>query len=314
MPKAGVITGLDTKVLKYCASDLQWGFDQIGWETTLLHEGTEWAEFDEHMLTPEDVERWYEDEKPDIVCQFDGLRTNIPPHIVPDSVPWVCWILDRLPWLYKDQEVIAGLGKGGRKDITLAMFPLMRDELIKLGYPEAMTHTMYVGANTDIYKPMEGVKPECDISFATRMNTNMPAKRQRRRAKAASIALMASDSVRLYGDGWDQYSEFAPFFLGPLAPGPELCKAYQSSFLHIHSNEDTNYHMRVFECIASGGRVAVYNPEDMPMPVESGAFKTTGQLKALLDEAKGGAPADGNEWVKTHHSWAVRAKAIEGML
>lgn len=70
---------------------------------------------------------------------------------------------------------------------------------------------------------------------------------------AAEISKSDGLSMRVYGNGWDQDPEFAPFAAGPIEHGEELRACYQSAGAHLHASVLGSGHQRVFECALSGG-------------------------------------------------------------
>ena len=70
---------------------------------------------------------------------------------------------------------------------------------------------------------------------------------------AAEISKSDGLSFRIYGNGWDQDPEFAPYAGGPIDHGDELRACYQTAAAHIHASVLGCGHQRVFECALSGG-------------------------------------------------------------
>ena len=250
--RIGILTSVHTQVLKYCVEDLEWGFNKIGHKVEVFREDSRWCDYDGDQSTAEDFIDFLDDWQPELIVQFDGLRTNHPYAGVPDDIPWVCWVLDRLPWL-QQSRYIKPLYKN--VNITLAIFPELRRELIEQGYPADMTHTMTLGVNTDLFN----LTPElpqsrycCEIGFCTRLISQMPDSRKRTRMAAAMEAISTGRRVHLYGDGWKEEGEpWMYHYQGKVDPRRELKACFQQADLTLHANEDTHWHMRVFECIAS---------------------------------------------------------------
>lgn len=75
------------------------------------------------------------------------------------------------------------------------------------------------------------------------------------RIEVVRWAIDAGLRIGLFGAGWEQSSEFAPYARGWVKPGAELRDLYRNALCHLQINLDTNVHTRVFECLASGGVV-----------------------------------------------------------
>lgn len=75
------------------------------------------------------------------------------------------------------------------------------------------------------------------------------------RIEVVRWAIDAGLRIGLYGAGWEQSKEFAPYARGWVKPGAELRDLYRDALCHLQINLDTNVHTRVFECLASGGVV-----------------------------------------------------------
>ena len=317
--KIGILTSIHTQVLQHCASDLALGFRQLGHECEVLHENTKWTDYDGSFFHPEDTLRFIDEYMPEVLIQFDGLRTNHPRCGIPNSIPWVCWVLDRLPWLY-DKRCIQPLGN---KDYTLAMWPEVLTELLAIGYPKETTVEMPIGVNTEIYNTTPcaaSEKYDCDIAFVTRLVSQMPKSRIENRMNIARIAISLGVNVGLFGDGWDEYDEFKSYYRGRVNPGSDLCQCYQRAVLHIHANENTNWHMRTLEVMATGGRMAIYDchdePRGYPAPYAY-TFERPEQLRRILESIKSVSSQEHKdislaqyEWIDKYHSWKVRAKQI----
>jgi len=318
--KIGLISCVHTTVLKHCVADLAWGFSELGHEVEVLDENGEWCAANGMDITPEEFSNFIDDFKPESLIQFDGLRGN---HalLIPPEIPFVSWIMDRLPWLCNSEIASYCLPN----DRILFMFDEFRSEFIeKWRYPAAQCHTMHMGVNTRVYGLEERPRDDrfdVDIAFVTRLNSQMPRSRMDSRMAAARVAIETGKSVGLYGVGWDEHEEFKPYFRGVVEPGAELCACYQQARLHVHANEDTNWHMRTLECVSSGGRIACHEPGETirsyPYPY-CHPFRNAKELTRIFDAVeenkKDGAHSltsfAQHEWTCQAHSYEVRARQI----
>lgn len=98
------------------------------------------------------------------------------------------------------------------------------------------------------------VPPESRRAFEFQLYVEF--ERYLQRIEAVRWAIDAGYRVGLFGAGWDESEEFAPFARGWVEPGEPLRRLYRSVPCHLQINLDTNVHARVFECLASGGVVA----------------------------------------------------------
>lgn len=70
---------------------------------------------------------------------------------------------------------------------------------------------------------------------------------------AAELASERGRTFRIYGRGWEDHPDFAPFAAGELDHGEELRAAYQGATVHLHGSVNVLVHQRVLECALAGG-------------------------------------------------------------
>jgi len=82
----------------------------------------------------------------------------------------------------------------------------------------------------------------------------------------------------VFGHGWEDDPEFAPFALGHLDHGDQLRAAYASSALTIHASAHWITHQRLYECAFAGGLPAsLLRPDDVDHALRP--------ARAFLDQA-----------------------------
>lgn len=70
---------------------------------------------------------------------------------------------------------------------------------------------------------------------------------------AANWARETGGTLHLYGKGWEQHPQFAPFARGTIAHGRELGAAFRGAKIHLHAGCNPALHQRVFDGLAAGG-------------------------------------------------------------
>jgi hypothetical protein len=70
---------------------------------------------------------------------------------------------------------------------------------------------------------------------------------------AADICQRRGWSMRIYGNGWEDTPGLADLAAGPIEHGERLRACYQTARVHLHLDQVTLTHQRVFECAMSGG-------------------------------------------------------------
>lgn len=320
--RVALITSIHTTVLQYEIEDLQWGFKKLGHEAEIIHEDTKWSEYNRERVFEDDYCMFIEEYKPDFIMQIDGLRYNHGWGSLYKDIPWVCWLQDRLEWLY-DKNLIKLITK---KDICLSICPLFTKEYLDFGYPKDCMHDMYYGVNTEKYcldKTSNDDRFKCDIAFVTRYDSLIPG-RTKWLEEMVEMALGATPDIALFGKGWDK-SRFKDLYRGDVRPGPELAKLYRQPLLHLHHNPQLSYHMRPLQCLSSGGRVSIHNlandNREQPLPYaylfgDSNAldrqlshvrrFRDSGELETISQHS--------SDWIKRHHCYTKRCRQIIDMV
>ena len=138
--------------------------------------------------------------------------------------------------------------------------------------------------------------------------------------------LALSESVELYGNGWESYDEFKRYHRGVLATPRELARVYQSSRINLANNtHGLGLHARTLECMAAGGFILIHEspndskPGGMLTSFEPdrhyGVFKAETMKEAAsrwLKDEKGRkqAGADAAKIVSEKHLWRHRAAQL----
>ncbi len=108
--------------------------------------------------------------------------------------------------------------------------------------------------------------------------------------------------LALYGVGWEQHPRFARYARGRLAHGAELNRAYQAAGANLHLNIAQGMHQRLWEILASGGRVLLRAREPAASDPPAAAMRAVARQVLDLVPGTGGAlpPADQarvHEWI-----------------
>lgn len=91
--------------------------------------------------------------------------------------------------------------------------------------------------------------------------------------------------IEIYGFGWDQYSDVAPYFKGPLQYGDDIAKVYNSATFAFAPHQQYVLQQRVLEASACGAIPIVYDCRDLAdEPYEEALvyFKTFNDLQNIL--------------------------------
>ena len=261
--RVGILTTRQSTCLQYLARDLAAGFRAIGHECELVCEGTRWTDYGDDLPTAEHLLNFVDAYKPAFIVQFNGNRWNHPP-LGPD-VAWVNWAMDWMWWLKTPEPDL--LANWGPKDLTVAAFEPMRRHLLNAGHKDV--RLLHVGYNAALFDTApEPIRPEFQVDIA--MLCNMPRAETRLdriglrwAALRPALWLAKHRGIRLglFGAGWDQWEETAPYAVCNPVNGPMTKAIYQQARLHLHANEDMIIHMRPLECLGSGGRIAHYAPD-----------------------------------------------------
>jgi len=148
-PRVGrvmLITSRFTTVLQYATTEIERAFQELGWQTSKLIESNEHARINRRVFSRELLEF-----DPDLVFQIDHHRK--PSELVPEGVPFVCWIQDQLAHLTSSE---AGR-RLGTNDFTVVGNPKLYTE--DYAYPSERTFHLPKLANI----PSAGVKALPDV-------------------------------------------------------------------------------------------------------------------------------------------------------
>jgi len=312
--RIGGWTTVQSMCVQYQMRDLLAGFAALGHEVEVVHENTKWADYDGDAMTVEQIMNFMDQYKPDLMVQMNGNRFHHPP-LGPD-VSWVNVAIDRMPWLF-DPKANA---QWGPKDLTLAAFTALKDELEAAGQQDV--RYMPIGYNAALFNETPEPKDErfqVDVAFLCNLppfenRLNRLGLRWDTVAPALWLAHHKGVKVGLYGAGWDQWQETRDYYVCNPTNGPETHALYQQAKVHLHCNEDMMIHMRPLECLGSGGAVACYVPRMFFNRQDSNCeglgamrfYKSPAGLQYILERAVHAPHPE----VARLHSTAIRAQAI----
>ncbi|EKD38831.1 MAG: hypothetical protein ACD_75C00595G0002 [uncultured bacterium] len=94
------------------------------------------------------------------------------------------------------------------------------------------------------------------------------------RQRLINCCLGFSNSLRLYGTNWHRWPIYAPYYRSFIEDPRELTTIFQTSAINLH--EGVPLHMRVFECLGSGGFLMYFIPQ--------GVNFAASQMHELLEE------------------------------
>lgn len=139
-------------------------------------------------------------------------------------------------------------------------------------------------------------------------------------------ALGLSDSVEIYGPGWQLYEQFKPYHRGVLGTPQELGRVYRRSRINLANNtHGLGLHQRTLECMAAGGFVLTHESANDAKPGglltsfepgrHYGAFKPEAMQDSAqrwLRDEKGRRQvgADAAKVVRDKHLWRHRAAQL----
>ncbi|MFH1419652.1 MAG: hypothetical protein ABII12_15360, partial [Planctomycetota bacterium] len=154
------LTSRFTTVLQYSMRDLKAAFERLGCEFRLLIEPN-----DHDLLPPVRTAEVIEAFRPDMVLAIDHLRAEYEA-VVPTEVPFVCWIQDRMPSLFRTE---AGRGVGPFEFVIGHGFP---ECLTQYEYPAERFWPCVIPTDPDrMVVPDErpdDIEPyRCDVMYAT---------------------------------------------------------------------------------------------------------------------------------------------------
>jgi hypothetical protein len=154
------LTSRFTTVLQYSMRDLKGAFERLGHEFRLL------LDENDHDLHPQArTAEVIASFKPDLVVLIDHLWREHS-QVVPANVPFVCWIQDRLPHLFKKE---AGRGVRSMEFVIGYGFP---ECLTEFDYPADRFYPCVIPTSPEqLLDPDEGPEDleqyRCDVMYAT---------------------------------------------------------------------------------------------------------------------------------------------------
>lgn len=138
--------------------------------------------------------------------------------------------------------------------------------------------------------------------------------------------LQVSDSLDLYGPGWNMHPEFSPYAKGVIETQDGLLDVYQRSRINLANNtHGLGLHSRTLECMAVGGFILTHEsphdnkPGGMLTSFEPGVHYGVFTPENLLEEAHRWLADDAGrrqagqraaEVVRQQHCWHHRAQQI----
>jgi len=154
------ITSRFTTVLQYAMRDMKGAFERSGHEFRLLIEKN-----DHDLIPPSRIAEAIEEYRPELVFVIDHLWQEYA-QVIPANVPFVCWIQDRMPHLFKKE---AGRGVGPMEFVIGHGFP---ECLTEYDYPAERFHPCTIPTNPnrllDPNEPPDALLPYlCDVMYAT---------------------------------------------------------------------------------------------------------------------------------------------------
>lgn len=154
------ITSRFTTVLQYAMRDLKGAFERPGHEFRLLFEKN-----NHDLIQPNRIAEAVEEYRPDLVFVIDHLWQEYA-QVIPANVPFVCWIQDRMPHLFKKE---AGRGVGPMEFVIGHGFP---ECLTEYNFPAERFHPCTIPTNPsrllDPDEQPEALMPYlCDVMYAT---------------------------------------------------------------------------------------------------------------------------------------------------
>lgn len=310
--RIGMLTTRLSTVIQYITRDIAQGFADAGCEVSVLVDYENGI-----LLTPEDEINWFIDERPDIIFCVDATR-NCYGNLFPENVPWVCYHMDRL------QKLLTPVTRDN--DWNFFMFDLLCEEAVQRGYRKDRCFTIHPAANMEIFNldaPKTADKRfKSTVSFVCHYNSLMKNQRTVLRTAAAEIAQHMD--LALFGSGWDKHPTLASHARGLVENGEELKACYQGATVHLHANEDTHHHQRVYECLASGGNIACFHPGKIPSDVSDylwpwmHVYHDEPSLRYLVKSIKLHDSSElrqaRSDWVRRNHRWKHRCEAMLNLM
>lgn len=162
-----------------------------------------------------------------------------------------------LPWNTSDLNRTILETKSGRK--TFGDFMSLYDRLwkhaLKQPTPPEIIHEL-------IGTPRTEYTQEIDIDNLTlRYDILYRSRRIKIRQSTIDSVMPISRNIRIYGsDNWQKWPEYNPFYQRFIDNPHELRDIYQSTRLNLH--EGVSLHMRLLDCLASGGCLLYVAPDE----------------------------------------------------
>jgi hypothetical protein len=171
------ITSLFTTFLQYSMRDWLAGFEELGHETRLLIERAD-HEIANPLLFAEVCAQF----RPDLILMIDHYRGEFTG--LPQTVPCVMWVQDRLPNIFRSQAGAA------QTEMDYAIGYGRQECVVAHGYPRQRFMPAMVGVNEKRFEPRELSREEterftCDVSFVSHASTPAEVLVQREIDKSA---------------------------------------------------------------------------------------------------------------------------------
>jgi hypothetical protein len=131
--------------------------------------------------------------------------------------------------------------------------------------------------------------------------------------------------LKLAGDQWPKRWSRLPCYRGPMQPGAELARFFQTSKVNLHLNGDTNVHSRVLECLASGSFVlseahvtdgwpgglrSIFSERSAPTYEDSSDLEEKLAYYIEQDAVRAEAIDEGRARVQKDHNYTARMRAL----
>ncbi len=212
-PRVLVRTCRWTTFLKYCSSDFEKAFRQLGCQTRYLIEKN-----DAQYLSPEYVWQQLGDFRPDVFFSISHARASAP--FLPRELPYICYMQDRcgpLQELPSLREAITG------QDLFICLCRVYSQILGEKGVPDRQKFIMPVPVEETLFYPLPPEHPEL----------------ARYRAEVSFVKHGC-------GDVKQQFAEFVEKYLSPLEQA-DWQKVIQEAFTQLFQTYCRDEDRRVYE-------------------------------------------------------------------
>lgn len=175
-----------------------------------------------------------------------------------------------------------------------------------------------ITASTDPTQPWLGDRNTVDFRLAFSRAVN--------RALIARYMINVSDSVTLFGQRWDQWSEFKDYAGGVLRHQGQIVRENLASRIVVHDNPNgCNLHDRVFYALGSGclamipasdwdeypgGFFETFDPDTHYAQYTRDSFYETAARWLRDDDARRARGAAARDLILAHHTYTHRAEQI----